>query len=519
MIEYNIWEPKIIIRQGIKLHINIVVVSMTAGKKEGRKNYHSFKDFERGIIISMKKCSRYKKARLFHITVWGLIVFLSIRLIIQCIQIFGAELTTDSKAPVENKLISSMCNYMMQSNIPIANYVISDNKEYNPILDTMAGIFAINRYVSENVELNNQYIEEDHDSIITNGGDLKFNDEVYMAILNENRNKILDNTPTNSGETDTDTEVDSEAVMNNKENLMPIDIISGDVFLEQGDNSNVVLNDDGISKNRVSAKETLGKINGQYFTLENLLDRSFLYNNFYIIDSSTKVNDKLFDAKKLIGKDMTIKQSSEKPQILIYHTHSRETFSDSREGVEDDTIVGLGTYLTQVLTEKYGYNVIHDKSHYDIIDGKLDRNLAYNCAKPGIEKILEYNPSIEVVIDLHRDGVSMGAKRVSTINGKEVAQLMFFNGLSSNSKGEKISYLDNPYIQDNLAFSLQLQLEGRELYPGLMYKNYLKAYRYNMHVRPKSLLVETGTQNNTMEEAQNAMDLLADILNNVLKGK
>ena len=415
-----------------------------------------------------------------------------------------------------------MCNYMIQSNIPIADYVLNDskdNKKNNFILNTMAGIFSINRYVFENVEPNNQYIEEDHDSIIANGADLKFSDEVYMAILNENRKKVLDNKPIGSEETNADSEIDSEAAMSNQQSLMPIDIISGDVYLEQGDTGNVVLNENSVTKNKINGKETLGKINGQYFTLENLLDRSFLYNNFYIIDGSTKVDDKIFDAKKLLGKDMTIKQNSDKPQILIYHTHSRETFSDSREGVEEDTIVGLGAYLTKVLTEKYGYNVIHDKSHYDIVNGVLDRNLAYNCAKPGIEKIIENNPSIEVVIDLHRDGVNSDAKRVTTINGKEVAQLMFFNGLSANSKGEKISYLDNPYMQDNLAFSLQLQLEGRELYPGLMFKNYLKAYRYNMHLRPKSILVETGTQNNTIKETQNAMDLLADILNNVLLGK
>ncbi|GAA4297997.1 hypothetical protein GCM10023142_37920 [Anaerocolumna aminovalerica] len=465
----------------------------------------------------MKKCSRYRKARLFHITVWGLIVFLSIRLIIQCIQIFGAELNTDSRTPVENKLISSLCNYMMQSNIPIADYVINDgkdNKQNNFILNAMAGISPINRYVAENAD-SNHYIEEDHDSGVLANGDLKFSDEVYMAILNENKKKLLDD----SNGTNEDSDMDSEAAMTNPQNLMPIDIINGDVYLEQGDTGNLILNESNNTKNKINAKETLGKINGQYFTLENLLNRSFLYNNFYITDGSTKVDDKMFDAKKLLGKDMTIKQKSEKPQILIYHTHSRETFIDSREGVEDDTIVGLGAYLTKVLTEKYGYNVIHDKTHYDIVDGKLDRNLAYNCAKPGIEKILEYNPSIEVVIDLHRDGVNSDAKRVSTINGKEVAQLMFFNGLSANSKGEKISYLDNPYTQDNLAFSLQLQLAGRELYPGLMYKNYLKAYRYNMHLRPKSLLVETGTQNNTLGEAKNAMDLLADILDQVLTGK
>lgn len=210
---------------------------------------------------------------------------------------------------------------------------------------------------------------------------------------------------------------------------------------------------------------------------------------------------------------MVLKATSDKPQILVYHTHSQETFVDSREGVEDDTVVGLGAYLTELLTDKYGYNVIHDKSKYDTMSGHLDRNLAYNYACEGVEKILKDNPTIEVLIDVHRDQ----GKRVTKINGKNTAQIMLFNGLSRNSKGE-IAYLKNPNLQDNLAFSLQLQLKGREKYPGFMYKNYLHAYRYNQHLRKKSILVETGGDKNTVQEAQNAMEYLADLLNDILSG-
>jgi stage II sporulation protein P len=213
--------------------------------------------------------------------------------------------------------------------------------------------------------------------------------------------------------------------------------------------------------------------------------------------------------------DMKMKQKNDAPQILIYHTHSQEAYSDSRQGEADDTVVGMGNYLTQILKDRYHYNVIHDTSTYDIIDGQLDRNKAYNKAEAGITKILEENPSIEVVIDLHRDGVD---KRSTILDGEETAQIMLFNGLSRNENGP-LTNLDNPNLQNNLAFSLQLQLKAVDMYPGLFYKNYLQSLRYNMHVRPKCLLMELGTYKNSLQSAKNAMEPFAEILNAVLKGQ
>lgn len=252
------------------------------------------------------------------------------------------------------------------------------------------------------------------------------------------------------------------------------------------------------------------------YTKEQLKDVNFLVRNFYIVDPATKVTDSLFNAEKLLDEDMKISQKNTKPQILIYHTHSQETYADSRKKEKADTVVGVGSYLTQILEDRYGYNVIHDDSCYDIIDGVLNRNKAYNKAKDGIEKILDENPTIEVVIDLHRDGADN--KRTTVINGKETAQIMLFNGLSRDQDGP-ITYLENPYIQDNLAISLQLQLKAIELYPGLFYKNYLNCYRYNMHVRPKTILMELGTNKNSLESAKNAMEPFAKVLNAVLQGE
>ena len=130
--------------------------------------------------------------------------------------------------------------------------------------------------------------------------------------------------------------------------------------------------------------------------------------------------------------------------------------------------------------------------------------------------ILKDNPSIEVVIDLHRDGVAQGTHLVTKINGKPTAQIMFFNGLSRTRKNGEIAYLNNPYREDNLATSFQMQLMAARYYPGFTRRIYLKSYRYNLDLAPKAMLIEAGAQTNTVEEMRNAMEVLADVLSRVL---
>lgn len=250
---------------------------------------------------------------------------------------------------------------------------------------------------------------------------------------------------------------------------------------------------------------------GVDFTLDQLRDVNFLIRNFYFVDGTTVASDSLFNSDKLVNSDMTIRQSNDKPQILIFHTHSQEAFIDSRPGVEEDTVVGMGSLLTKVLSEQYNYNVIHDKTYYDVLKGY---NKSYSQAEAGLTKVLNENPSIEVIIDIHRNS---GKEKVVNINGKKTAQIMMFNGLCRDHDGP-MTDLENPYLQDNLALSLQLQLKSFEMYPGLFNKNYLKAYRYNMHFRPKSLLVELGSVNNTVQSGKNAIVLFAQVLDSVLKG-
>lgn len=251
-------------------------------------------------------------------------------------------------------------------------------------------------------------------------------------------------------------------------------------------------------------------------SLNKLEDFEYLVSHFYTVDGSTSVTESLLDAEKLLKKDMTIDMKADGPKILIYHTHSQEAFKDSKKGETSDTIMGMGAYLAKLLNEKYGIETLHHEGVYDLIDGNLDRSKAYQLAESQIEKILDENPSIEVVIDLHRDGVKESTHLVTEINGKQTAQIMFFNGMSRTRANGDIAYLYNPYIEDNLAFSLQMQIEATEKYPGFARRIYLKSYRYNMHLMPKTLLVEAGAQTNTVAEMKNAMVVLAEILDGVL---
>lgn len=116
------------------------------------------------------------------------------------------------------------------------------------------------------------------------------------------------------------------------------------------------------------------------------MSRSYLLKNFYITDSSTTIDNSIFQVRTLLTKSMVIKKEK-KPQILIFHTHgASESFRDSKKGRKEDSIVGVGAALAKELTDTYGYRVIHDQTQYDRINGKIDRSLAYNYSCKGVQK-------------------------------------------------------------------------------------------------------------------------------------
>lgn len=251
------------------------------------------------------------------------------------------------------------------------------------------------------------------------------------------------------------------------------------------------------------------------FDYSQILDYEFVMENFYTVDACTSAGPDVINPKQLLEYDVTIDKTMPGPHILVYHTHSQEAFADSVEGDKSTTIVGAGAKLSQLLREEYGYEVYHHTGEYDL-DTRDD---AYAKSAPALEEILEQYPQIQVIIDLHRDGVDESRHLVAEWEDKKVAQFMFFNGLSYiNTKGP-IDYLPNPNLQGNLALSFQATLTANEYYPGLTRRTYLNGYRYNMHYREKTMLIELGAQTNTVDEIMNACEPLAHILDLVFSGK
>lgn len=386
----------------------------------------------------------------------------------------------------------------------VFSYVAKEETSKNTVFSTVAESVSLNYYSMHQgkIILENEEDTENEDY----NEDYELADDWYIADDN-NIDVIVDSELTNLAEQE------NESVLNQTteaQDKLIVKYLPGDVEMlpEYKKALEAAKNGETLHNEAISVSNF---IKTQY-DMSKLLDYDYLLSNYYVVDSSTEATKEVFDTKKLFGMNFSIEKNSDVPQILIYHTHASETYIDSKSNVEADTVVGAGNYLTELLTNM-GYNVYHDRTAYDRLpDGSGNRNFAYSTALPNIEKILADNPSIEVVIDLHRDS---GEKRVTTINGKDCAQIMLFNGLSRNQSGP-IERLDNPNLQANLGFSLQTALVGRKLYPGFVVRNYLKNYRYNMHLRERSLLIELGTVNNTVMEAYNAMEPLANILNQML---
>lgn len=260
------------------------------------------------------------------------------------------------------------------------------------------------------------------------------------------------------------------------------------------------------------------KVKGKLYTANNIGSFDSVINKFYIITAATSIKESDMPIKAAMNEKFKIKGNNKKPQILIYHTHSQEEFSNSN-GNESTTIIGVGDRLARILEDQFGYNVIHDKSAYDIVDGKLDRNEAYDQSRAGVKKILDKYPSISLILDIHRDGVNENTRLVTEINGKKTAQVMFFNGMSRFKTTGNIDYLYNPYLYENLALSLQMKVNAEAYYPGFARHNYVNAYKYNLDLCKQSMLIEVGAQTNTYQEVRNAAEPLARLIDIVMGKK
>lgn len=267
------------------------------------------------------------------------------------------------------------------------------------------------------------------------------------------------------------------------------------------------------SKTQKSGK-ALGKIYGNFFSPYTA---NTAYNNIYLNNQSgVKI-----DIKNLLkGYSPVLDETVSAPQVLIYHTHASENYmtddSDfytekdlARTADQSKNVVGIGNKLTEVLKER-GISVLHDKTVHD----DPSYNGSYYRSAATVEKYLKKYPSIKVAIDLHRDAIADGddlVKPVAEINGKSAAQVMICVGSNTGS----VDYYPN--WKENLKFGLKLQQTLEVLYPGLARALFLASDRcYNQNLLNGAIIIEFGTNANTVSEAEYSATLVANALSVML---
>lgn len=263
--------------------------------------------------------------------------------------------------------------------------------------------------------------------------------------------------------------------------------------------------------------DTLQEQSVPEFDIEKMRNLSTLQKSYYAVDKKTGMKEDMFNIDRLMAEDVHINMEGDGPKILIFHTHGSEMYADSQN--INEGVIGAGEYLKQLLEDKYGIECIHCTQRFDVVNGGLQRDGAYERAEPVITHIIEENPSIQLVIDLHRDGVNENLRLVSNVDGEQCAKVMFFNGLCRKWESgvlKDLTDLKNPYISTNLALSLKMQIKMNEMFPNITRKIYLNAYRYSLHMKDKSMLIELGAQTNTVEEVNNSVERLAQALYEVV---
>ncbi len=228
---------------------------------------------------------------------------------------------------------------------------------------------------------------------------------------------------------------------------------------------------------------------------------------------------KTLNIERVLGEGLELEIDKSKPAVLIFHSHTSEGYEmierewyaegyTARSNDENVNIVRVGTEIADYL-ESMGYTVIHDKTIHD--DSYSD---SYPNSRKTVAKHLEEHPEIQIVIDIHRDSITLDngtkIKPLNTINGKKAAQLMIITG------AEEGKVKDFPDWEYNLRFALQLQKECETLYPGLMRPVLFSQRKYNMDMTRFSLLIEMGSEANTLEEACYSGRLLASALGSLM---
>lgn len=241
------------------------------------------------------------------------------------------------------------------------------------------------------------------------------------------------------------------------------------------------------------------------------------YNNVYL-KNSTDIN---IDIKSMLSQSLSYKiEKNSKPQVLIMHTHTTESFMTenrdyyteadlTRRTDENLNMVHLGNIVADKLNSA-GIVTVHDKTVHDY----PEYNNSYTRSAATVNANLKKYPSVKIVIDMHRDAISANdtdkVKVTTEINGKKAAQIMLVMGSQSGS------VTNFPNWKENLKLALKLQQTIEVMYPSLARPLSLMSRNYNESLTTGSMLIEMGTDGNTIDEVSYSAELLSNALASLL---
>ncbi len=260
----------------------------------------------------------------------------------------------------------------------------------------------------------------------------------------------------------------------------------------------------------VSAGAVKGNIISKYISPYSA---NLSYDGVYVKNSTTLSPN----LKKLLNTDLAFKiKETTEPQVLIMHTHTTETFMeyDSNVYTEDfsprttdnnKNMAKIGDIIAEKLNAM-GIVTLHDKTQHDY----PEYTGSYSRSAKTVNSYLKKYPSIKIVLDLHRDSVASGesdkVKLVTEIKGKKAAQVMLVMGSQSGS------VTNYPNWQENFKLAVKLQQTIEKMYPTLARPVMLMSKNYNQSLSIGSLLIEFGTDANSLEEVHYSADLVGDAL-------
>lgn len=202
---------------------------------------------------------------------------------------------------------------------------------------------------------------------------------------------------------------------------------------------------------------------------------------------------------------------SEAPIAHIVHTHSRESFLPELEGSDniafhpEVNITLVGQRLGEKLEEK-GIPTYVDRTDIEkkLHENGWDYHRSYDISREMVEEAMAQHEELELFFDIHRDSQPREVTTV-TMNNETIARTMFVIGEN------------NPHYEKNLEMAKDLHKRLEESYPGLNRAVITKGGvgsngRYNQDLSEKSILIEIGGVENTLEEAFRAADILAEVI-------